>query len=684
MTSRPLEEGDLYTGRESEFKTLDDYLHDGKRLVLVFGAPRVGKTSFLKQLARVGIGAYHIHITQLPSAPNLLTGLLLGIHSALGGPLPGVCQTVTEAKDYILSIKKKNEETLICIDGLEPADLPTSQALEDIAWTLSAAGGVSVIVTVRGLPSQLSWSAIGIPYVVIPPFTEQETADTLMVPVRGILAYDLDVVHQIHRFSGGIPYYVQIFGSLIFEKRAAKGWVGKAEAEETLPQVLRMADEELKILWDQCTRIQQVVLCALAEMKGFHGVASPDDVMVYIRRQQYNVSLEKIRSAYDQLLRSGLLKQLGGSTARFESELLRRWVQIHVSCEDVLKKANLHRVSEPKQENFRRREVDWVGVLLWIIAIVLIIGVTWIWRSRETNISIGDPADVSSVNGTLLPGTGPTPEIAAASDGSQGQITYQSRSDSSDDWDIYVMEADGSNPTQLTTDMAEDTLPQFSPDGSKIAFVSDRDGNREIYVMDADGSNQSNLTRSSGDDWDPTWSPDGEYLAFSSFRDGDWDIYICKADGSNVTQLTTMDSAERAPSWSPDGQRIAFMSDAMGNWDIYSMASNGADMVQLTVDSSTDQYPRWSPYGQYLLWGSYRDGNMEIYVALTDGNDKRAVSLDAEADDQAGAWSPWGTDIVYYSNVDGGWDIIVLNLETGDKTNLTSSTAEEQWPSWGP
>ena len=83
----------------------------------------------------------------------------------------------------------------------------------------------------------------------------------------------------------------------------------------------------------------------------------------------------------------------------------------------------------------------------------------------------------------------------------------------------------------------------------KIAFTTDRDGNEEIYVMDADGSNPTRLTNNSADDGQPAWSPDGSQIAFGSFRDGNPEIYVMDADGSNQTNLTNNPASDRTPAW---------------------------------------------------------------------------------------------------------------------------------------
>jgi len=145
------------------------------------------------------------------------------------------------------------------------------------------------------------------------------------------------------------------------------------------------------------------------------------------------------------------------------------------------------------------------------------------------------------------------------------RIVFESHEDTgdSDDYPVFstskivVVDIDGSNERTLTAE--DDHWPAWSPDGSKIAFESRRDGNYEIYVMNADGSNPTRLTENTAiTDGYPVWSPDGTKIAFISNRDGQRDIYIMNADGSKVTRLTENSFNESSLSWSPDGTKIAF------------------------------------------------------------------------------------------------------------------------------
>ncbi len=267
------------------------------------------------------------------------------------------------------------------------------------------------------------------------------------------------------------------------------------------------------------------------------------------------------------------------------------------------------------------------------------------------------------------------------------RIVFHTLRDSN--YEIYVMNADGSDETRLTDNGATDFAPAWSPDATSIVFRSNQDGNEEIYVIGADGSGLTNLTNHAGNDSNPVWSPDGSRIAFESDRDGNLEVYVMDADGGGQTNVTSSDSMDVNPVWGPRGLQLGFASRRDGNDEIYIANVDGSNPRNVTNHPATDFEPVASPDGTQLAFVSKRDtvGGLafdEIWVINPDGTGAANVSQYLTNSDDQPVWSPDGTRIAFRSFRDGNHEIYVMNADGSGQVNVTNSSAPDGWPAWSP
>jgi Tol biopolymer transport system component len=257
-------------------------------------------------------------------------------------------------------------------------------------------------------------------------------------------------------------------------------------------------------------------------------------------------------------------------------------------------------------------------------------------------------------------------------------------------WNVWLVEADGSNPRALTRDTEDKArLPVLSPDRTAVAYSVETAGGWELRVIDSEGRGDRVVSTDIVPDGRATWSPDGSRMAFVGDRDGPADLYVLDLAGGELTNLTNSPEDEGDPAWSPDGTTIAYWSLATGNQDIFTIPAEGGTATQLTQQPGDDADPAWHPQGSSLAFSSNRDGDWEIYLMGPDGGSQQQLT-DAAADDQDPAWSPDGGFIAFESKrdsadrPDGDWAEIYVMLSDGrNQQRVTTRDGFDAHPAWG-
>jgi TolB protein len=245
-----------------------------------------------------------------------------------------------------------------------------------------------------------------------------------------------------------------------------------------------------------------------------------------------------------------------------------------------------------------------------------------------------------------------------------------------DDWEIYVMKADGTGAVRLTHARGRDAHPIFTRDGKSILFQSPRGGSDpaanpdpgavDLYIMDADGSNQRPLITGPGFDGVPSLSMDGRTLAYmhgtpkgDSFH---WEIHLADADGKNDRALTAGGWSSQVPVFDPAGGRIALHADPKGRNQLFLMDLATRVLTRLAASDGADEVPSFSPDGRYVAFTSTRHGPRDLYRVAVANGEVRQLTANRDVWSQGG-WSPDGLRIAFSAKVQGHDEIFLVDAD---------------------
>jgi len=769
---QPADNPRLFFGRRQELTSIRDQLLKGRRIFVVSAAPRMGRSSLLRQLpAHLPEGFVPVQVELSEEEARRLDWLLWRIADAVGhqvGRQLGVTgleplwadfegHTGALLDTFWPDVRAVLGERclVLLLDDLDALIQEDARLLEALVTVLAdwrdRDGNLAVVATSSiarqdGLLREYPRLFAGALSYVLGPLNSEEATRLITWPVDGVLTYDYGVARRMIEITSGHPYYLQLLCFEVFNRCAPTGWVNQHDLDLVVENLIRREIADFRQVWDESSPPEQAALAALVSLRGARGVATAQEVRTLLVKAGARVERGRVAELLDSLTARGILERLGASSYRFRVALLRDWLSERVDLQQVVRNTRWTGMDKGRQPGGEgvtrlptrrqrrrpspqagaqatagkeemappaRRPWLWIGVGIGLAAILLLIAAFWLLRPASVEAT---PTALPSPSSTVRPMTAPPTRVPTATSRPSPtarptlppsptptlppsptpplvisrpvpSIAYQAREAGEKRWSVYVMNSDGSNRIRLGIGQSDFlSAPAWSPDGSRIAFVSDRDGQVDIWVMGSDGRDPVNLTSDEARDHSPAWSPDGEWIAFASVRESlYWELYRMRPDGSEGQRLTWWeDASDLWPSWSPDGTRLAFASRRDGNWEIYIMDRDGGNLVRLTDHPADDTNPAWSPDGGRIAFVSNRDGFPEIYVMPVIGGEAVNLSRAPFSSEHGPTWSPDGGRIAFYSDRDGEWDIYVMAADGSDVIKLTGDTSNDQVPAWRP